>query len=587
MSDGGAEGGASVDGQRRRDFRSLSLDTTGSAATSDSASSTGSTDKLRLLTKGGAPKAGGKGGVGPLKREGQGSASGGEVAADAAPTGAGGGKDARDGAADGHKAASPGAGGALGSPLSAPRARLNSVGEASVGALSTFSGMEGNNDAWGDDELASGGITPIADDGASSVGRQRASSVVGAASSAAGSRRPSLASVGSVDVDGALSPRDGAGAGVGGGDGSGVVNGRGGVSAAKHVEVVDASEQQAAAAASDSSAVELDALATPRASGVAAGSDSDDSDSVASHVSAGAAAQSSGAAAQSAGAGAAAGQRTVAAVLSTPRASPASVAESSMRMGAMGGTHTRFTTDADSPVPEEARAGSGRRSAKSGRYFSEPDISIKCHRCGLGGHFARDCENETKQRCYLCAAPGHSASSCPDERCFYCMRPGHRGRECDVRPRQRPLPLRLWDGCAGCGDGLHDFKGCPFRKRDVKLVKCVNCQEYGHADCSTRDNVPAIDAMDGGTRATRHMLSAIHANGGGAGGSGGAGAGGVRRQVPVPSKHPRSRSSSAGPRRRVDWIETDPSAARSSSRRARTPGRGGERSSKKRRVSWQ
>lgn len=228
------------------------------------------------------------------------------------------------------------------------------------------------------------------------------------------------------------------------------------------------------------------------------------------------------------------------------------VVPKSITVGPKGGTHTVFDSDGAADA-SDAEDGDGDKRPRSGarrsRYFSGPDLSTKCYRCGEVGHIANDCLNEVKLRpCYLCAGVGHRVADCPEYRCYRCYQRGHSSSFCPVPRGSLPDQMSSWYRCYICGDCTHTSEHCRIKSRELPLVACVACGDTGHPDCSARTDPAPMKNFELGGRAVFHSHSTggsghqSHSRGGRQSESGGRG----RRAKSADSRHSYGATVSGG-----------------------------------------
>lgn len=153
---------------------------------------------------------------------------------------------------------------------------------------------------------------------------------------------------------------------------------------------------------------------------------------------------------------------------------------------------------------------SGPHGASGRRYWSEVDLSIQCHRCGLMGHMSYECTQtiiasdgaygRQRKPCPLCAnTTDHSEMyQCPLRVvCFNCGIPGHISRDCSKRKsynQKQPVERSL---CTLCYATNHHRKSsCPWSVRHSNgqvhprtsaismNAICASCGRSGHYLCS-------------------------------------------------------------------------------------------------------
>jgi len=96
---------------------------------------------------------------------------------------------------------------------------------------------------------------------------------------------------------------------------------------------------------------------------------------------------------------------------------------------------------------------------------------LTCTKCGKQGHSAVDCLQQNSNTCHVCGKTGHFARECPDkDKCHFCGLTGHVSQEC---PKKR-------DVCNKCGKAGHFAKDCTEGDRKSTGTKCFHCGQSGH-----------------------------------------------------------------------------------------------------------
>ena len=162
------------------------------------------------------------------------------------------------------------------------------------------------------------------------------------------------------------------------------------------------------------------------------------------------------------------------------------------------------TVDHESETDDEDVKNAKRKRRKSSRYFTEADISTKCHRCGQVGHMAFECTNKRALRpCFMCGKLGHEARDCTEKVCYRCGQTGHIADDCTSKVRiRRRGPSGIIEVCMdlrrSMNGGMRDIRCmvcggfghiiCGLRSSNVQhaTVSCSNCGEEGHTQESCR-----------------------------------------------------------------------------------------------------
>ena len=139
--------------------------------------------------------------------------------------------------------------------------------------------------------------------------------------------------------------------------------------------------------------------------------------------------------------------------------------------------HSDAFDDNDDSFSSDEDVIQGKKRRRSSRYFSEADISTKCHRCGKVGHMKFECPNEECLRpCYICAHPGHEARECTQRPCYRCGSTGHLAEDCTALKRTRRRDAD--DIIVACMKTRKSMNG------GMASVRCMVCDGLGHIMCS-------------------------------------------------------------------------------------------------------
>eukprot|EP01026_Neomeris_dumetosa_P051836 TRINITY_DN4567_c0_g1_i1.p2 TRINITY_DN4567_c0_g1~~TRINITY_DN4567_c0_g1_i1.p2 ORF type:complete len:364 (+),score=62.97 TRINITY_DN4567_c0_g1_i1:225-1316(+) len=130
------------------------------------------------------------------------------------------------------------------------------------------------------------------------------------------------------------------------------------------------------------------------------------------------------------------------------------------------------------------------------RYFevAAEEETVRCYRCGQGGHLGRECPNRYNdiKPCTLCAKLGHTDKDCPNRICFKCGEVGHIVKQCKRGRQQNGIFSQV---CIRCGryecsaSGRHDYYRyngvCDheYQERDMNKVLCLHCGNLHNTFC--------------------------------------------------------------------------------------------------------
>jgi len=118
------------------------------------------------------------------------------------------------------------------------------------------------------------------------------------------------------------------------------------------------------------------------------------------------------------------------------------------------------------------------------RYFMYNPTQV-CNRCKKPGHFEKMCSEENLIKCGFCVG-SHKIANCDQIVCFRCFKVGHRMQNCQSHHSVI---------CYRCQKKGHTYHNCGVmlpkdpkatvvdKERDMDLIKCSSCNQFGHINC--------------------------------------------------------------------------------------------------------